>query len=139
MRESDTAQNTLRDIDIIAQPPFGSGSPFDPKKRSQFHWRVACLCPLDHSRLKALAVAGSFSEILESIAKSAQVLCVHKQRAMTSLRSHGLVVTIRVPPDIFSSDNRVLCRRQKQTRRTGRKVERDRCHYRSNASGQMPH
>jgi hypothetical protein len=79
MRESDTAQNTLRDIDIIAQPPFGSGSPFDPKKRSQFHWRVAWLCPLDHSRLKALAVAGSFSEILESIAKSAQVLCVHKQ------------------------------------------------------------
>ena len=33
MRESETAQNTPRETDIIAEPPFGSAPPFDPKER----------------------------------------------------------------------------------------------------------
>ena len=32
MRESEITQNTPRATDIIAQPPFGSGPPFDPKE-----------------------------------------------------------------------------------------------------------
>jgi hypothetical protein len=32
MSESDTTQKTPREADIIASPPFGSGSPFDPKE-----------------------------------------------------------------------------------------------------------
>jgi hypothetical protein len=33
MRQSDTPQNMSREADIIAQPPFGSGPPIDPKQR----------------------------------------------------------------------------------------------------------
>jgi hypothetical protein len=32
MRQSDTPQNASRETHIIAQPPFGSGPPFDPKE-----------------------------------------------------------------------------------------------------------
>jgi hypothetical protein len=32
MRQSDTPQNTSRETDIIAQPPFGSGPRFDLKE-----------------------------------------------------------------------------------------------------------
>jgi hypothetical protein len=32
MRQSDTPQNMSREADIIAQPPLGSGPPFDPKE-----------------------------------------------------------------------------------------------------------
>jgi hypothetical protein len=32
MSESDTTQKTPREADIIAQPPLGSGPPFDPKE-----------------------------------------------------------------------------------------------------------
>src|SRR5437870_346721 len=32
MRQSDTPQNASREADIIAQPPFASKPPFDPKE-----------------------------------------------------------------------------------------------------------
>jgi|SRR6516162_3874237 hypothetical protein len=32
MRDSEATQNTAHETDIIAQPPFGSGPPFDPKE-----------------------------------------------------------------------------------------------------------
>ena len=32
MRTSENTQNTPFETDIIAQPPFGSGPPFDPKQ-----------------------------------------------------------------------------------------------------------
>src|SRR5437867_16683 len=32
MSESDTAQKTPREVDIIAPPPFDSGPPFDPRE-----------------------------------------------------------------------------------------------------------
>ncbi len=56
---------------------------------------------LGSTRLEALATAGSFSEILETIAKSAHVLCVHNQGCDDIAGFARTVATIRVQPEMF--------------------------------------